>query len=167
MIDLGDGSVLEHLHEIGVKKVEWLLFTGHHRELSQGVSKLDRAATQVAAPKEEQAFFEAPTAFRKSVSAAERQVRGAWRELCAPARTTGESGSLARGWRCDRMARSKDHLPPHAGALARRHELPTGGQALPRRRHARRLEDDELVRYRVGITASRRDSMPSSPAWTN
>jgi glyoxylase-like metal-dependent hydrolase (beta-lactamase superfamily II) len=65
MIDLGDGSVLEHLDEIGVKKVEWLLLTGHHRELLQGVDKLDRAVTQIAAPKEEQAFFETPMAFRK------------------------------------------------------------------------------------------------------
>lgn len=65
IIDLGDGSVLEHLGDIGVKKVEWLLLTGHHRELLQGVGKLDRGVTQVAAPKEEEAFFETPTAFRK------------------------------------------------------------------------------------------------------
>lgn len=65
LIDLGDGSVLEHLHEIGVRRVEWLLVTGHHRELLQGVGKLDRSVTQVAAPREEQAFFETPTTFRK------------------------------------------------------------------------------------------------------
>ncbi|MBL9180087.1 MAG: MBL fold metallo-hydrolase [Verrucomicrobiaceae bacterium] len=65
LIDLGDGSVLDHLGEIGVRKVEWLLLTGHHRELLQGVGKLDRATTQIAAPKEEQAFFETPAAFRK------------------------------------------------------------------------------------------------------
>lgn len=65
LIDLGDGSVLEHLGEIGVKRVEWVLFTGHHRELLQGVGRLDRAKTQVAAPKEEQAFFETPSQFRK------------------------------------------------------------------------------------------------------
>lgn len=65
LIDLGDGSVLEHLGEIGVKRVEWVLFTGHHRELLQGVGRLDRTTTQVAAPKEEQAFFETPNQFRK------------------------------------------------------------------------------------------------------
>lgn len=65
MIDLGDGSVLDHLGDIGVKKVEALLLTGHHRELLQGVAKLDRSVTQLAAPKDEQAFFETPTAFRK------------------------------------------------------------------------------------------------------
>jgi len=36
LIDLGDGSVLEHLDEIGVLQVEWVLFTHHHREQCQG-----------------------------------------------------------------------------------------------------------------------------------
>lgn len=65
MIDLGDGSVLEHLGEIGVKKVELLLLTGHHRELLQGVGGLDRAVTQISAPKEEQVLFETPNEFRQ------------------------------------------------------------------------------------------------------
>jgi glyoxylase-like metal-dependent hydrolase (beta-lactamase superfamily II) len=65
LINLGDGSVLEHLGEIGVKKVDWVLFTDHHRELCQGVSKLDRAVPKIAAPKDEQAFFETPNEFRK------------------------------------------------------------------------------------------------------
>ncbi|MDI1311103.1 MBL fold metallo-hydrolase [Prosthecobacter sp.] len=65
LINLGDGSVLEHLGEIGVKQVEWVLFTDHHRELCQGVLKLNRAVTQIAVPKDEQAFFETPNEFRK------------------------------------------------------------------------------------------------------
>lgn len=65
LIDLGDGSVLDHLGEIGVKRVEWVLFTGHHRELLQGIRRLDRTKTQTAAPKEEQPFFETPNQFRK------------------------------------------------------------------------------------------------------
>ena len=44
LIDLGDGSVLEHLKEIGVRRVEWVLFTHHHREQclesKQGTSAL-------------------------------------------------------------------------------------------------------------------------------
>src|SRR5688572_4904661 len=64
LIDLGDGSVLSHLGEIGVKRVEWVLLTGHHRELLQGVGRLDRATSQVAAPKEEQPFLETPNQFR-------------------------------------------------------------------------------------------------------
>ncbi len=65
LINLGDGSVLEHLAEIGVQRVERVIFTDHHRELSQGVGKLDRQQTQIAAPKEEQELFETPNAFRK------------------------------------------------------------------------------------------------------
>jgi glyoxylase-like metal-dependent hydrolase (beta-lactamase superfamily II) len=65
LINLGDGSVLEHLAEIGVKQVEWVLFTDHHREQCQGAPKLDRTLTQIAASKDELAFFETPNEFRK------------------------------------------------------------------------------------------------------
>lgn len=65
LISLGDASVLEHLKEIGVNRVEWLLLTDHHRETLQGAKRLDRKATRVAAPKREQALLETPTQFRK------------------------------------------------------------------------------------------------------
>src|SRR5260221_6933620 len=65
LIDLGDGSVLDHLAEIGVKHVEWVLFTSHHRELCQGYSRLKGAGTKIAAAERERAFFEKPTSFRK------------------------------------------------------------------------------------------------------
>src|SRR5438046_1927998 len=65
LIDLGDGSVLEHLHEIGVKKIEWVLFTHHHREQCQGAARLKDWKPQLAAPEAERAFFETPTEFRK------------------------------------------------------------------------------------------------------
>ena len=56
LVNLGDGDALEHLQEIGVKRVEWVLFTDHHRELCQGIGRLDRKQTQVAASKEEAAL---------------------------------------------------------------------------------------------------------------
>ncbi len=65
LIDLGDGSVLNHLHEIGVKHVEWVLFTGHHRELCQGYARLKETGAKIAAPEAERALFETPTTFRK------------------------------------------------------------------------------------------------------
>ncbi|WP_425618278.1 MBL fold metallo-hydrolase [Anatilimnocola sp. NA78] len=65
LFDLGDGSVLKHLAEIGVKRVEWILFTHHHREQCQGIDLVDRQATKVAAPKAEQLMFEKPAEFRK------------------------------------------------------------------------------------------------------
>ena len=47
LIDLGDGSVLDHLHEIGVKRVEWVLFTSHHRELCQGYPRLEKLLSRL------------------------------------------------------------------------------------------------------------------------
>ena len=65
VIDPGDASVLELLAKTGIEKVEQVLLTAHHRELLQGIQRLDRSITKVAAPKDEQELFETPTAFRK------------------------------------------------------------------------------------------------------
>lgn len=65
LIDFGAGGVMDHLAEIGVKRVEWILFTHHHREQCQGIARVDRSVTKVAAPKAEQELFELPTGFRK------------------------------------------------------------------------------------------------------
>ncbi len=65
LIDLGDGSVLEHLREVGVRRVEWVLFTHHHREQSQGYAKLKAWTAKVAAPAAERELFERPASFRK------------------------------------------------------------------------------------------------------
>jgi glyoxylase-like metal-dependent hydrolase (beta-lactamase superfamily II) len=65
LIDLGDGSVLDHLTEIGVRKVEWVLFTHHHREQCQGVGRLRNSGAKFAAPDAERALFESPSDFRK------------------------------------------------------------------------------------------------------
>ncbi|MHB1308989.1 MAG: MBL fold metallo-hydrolase [Limisphaerales bacterium] len=74
LIDLGDGSVLEHLAEIGVRRVEWVLFTHHHREQNHGTSRLrevqagpgvDGREARLGAPEAERALFERPTDFRK------------------------------------------------------------------------------------------------------
>ena len=65
LIDLGNGSCLAHLDEIGVKRVEWILFTHHHREQCQGIDRVDRRTAKVAGPQAEQELFESPTTFRK------------------------------------------------------------------------------------------------------
>jgi glyoxylase-like metal-dependent hydrolase (beta-lactamase superfamily II) len=65
LIDLGDGSVLDRLGDIGVKRVEWVLLTHHHREQCQGATRLKGSGAQVAAPEAERALFERPTDFRK------------------------------------------------------------------------------------------------------
>ena len=65
LIDLGDGSVLSHLPEVGVKQVEWVLFTHHHREQCQGYPLLKSGTTKIAVPKAEKSLFEQPASFRK------------------------------------------------------------------------------------------------------
>ncbi len=65
LIDLGDGSVLDHLPDIGVQRLEWVLFTHHHREQCQGAPKLPNRRVQTAAPEAERNLFEQPSAFRK------------------------------------------------------------------------------------------------------
>jgi glyoxylase-like metal-dependent hydrolase (beta-lactamase superfamily II) len=65
LIDVGDGTVLDHLSEIGVRRVEWVLLTHHHREQYQGHPKLRTWQPQVAAPAKERALFEQPADFRK------------------------------------------------------------------------------------------------------
>ena len=65
LVDLGDGSVLGHLKEIGVSRVEWVLFTHHHREQCQGFPQLKGWNAKVAGPEVERALFERPASFRK------------------------------------------------------------------------------------------------------
>ncbi len=65
LIDLGDGSVLERLPEIGVTNVEWVLFTHHHREQCQGAPRLRNSGARIAGPEAERELFEKPTSFRK------------------------------------------------------------------------------------------------------
>jgi len=65
LIDLGNGSVLDHLPDIGIEKVDWVLFTHHHREQSQGYPLLKEWKAKVAVPQEERQLFEKPSSFRK------------------------------------------------------------------------------------------------------
>ena len=65
LINVGDGGVLEHLGELGVRKLDWVLLTDHHREECQGHPKLKPWRPQVAAPEKERALFERPSDFRK------------------------------------------------------------------------------------------------------
>jgi len=65
LINLGDGGVLDHLREIGVQRVEWVLFTDHHREQCQGAFRLRGTGARLAAPEVERDLFENPSDFRK------------------------------------------------------------------------------------------------------
>jgi len=65
LIDLGDGSVLDHLAEVGIQRVDWVLFTHHHREQCQGAWRLTGTGIKIAGPEVERELLEHPTAFRK------------------------------------------------------------------------------------------------------
>jgi glyoxylase-like metal-dependent hydrolase (beta-lactamase superfamily II) len=64
LIDLGDGSVLDHLSDLGVKQVDWVLFTHHHREQCQGAPKLKGSNAKVGVPAAERDLFEQPAKYR-------------------------------------------------------------------------------------------------------
>lgn len=63
VVNLGDGSVIGELVARGVTP-EWILFTDHHREVCQGMPRVDRTVTKVATPAAERDLFERPLAFR-------------------------------------------------------------------------------------------------------
>ena len=65
LVNLGDGTVLEHLANNGIRNIEWVLFTDHHREQCQGIGRVDRTRVKIAAPGEERELFEKPLDFRK------------------------------------------------------------------------------------------------------
>jgi glyoxylase-like metal-dependent hydrolase (beta-lactamase superfamily II) len=65
LVDLGDGSVLGHLAELGIKQVDWVLFTHHHREQCQGFPRLKGWNAKVGGPAAERELFEQPAKFRK------------------------------------------------------------------------------------------------------
>jgi glyoxylase-like metal-dependent hydrolase (beta-lactamase superfamily II) len=63
LIDLGSGDVLRHLPEIGVSKVEWVLYTHHHREQCQGHARLAGLNTKAAVPRLEADLFTDPASY--------------------------------------------------------------------------------------------------------
>ncbi|HLY07805.1 MAG TPA: MBL fold metallo-hydrolase [Planctomycetota bacterium] len=65
LIDLGSGEVLSALQEIGVKSVDWVLFTHHHREQCQGAPRLQGTGAKIGGPAAERELFEQPEKFRK------------------------------------------------------------------------------------------------------
>lgn len=65
LLNFGDGGAVDRLKEIGVKEIEWILFTDHHRENCQGMADFDRKKTKVACSTTERELLETPTQFRK------------------------------------------------------------------------------------------------------
>lgn len=65
LVDFGDGSLVPHLPQIGVQRIERILLTHHHREQCQGLLRNGLVDAPVSAPLEEKALFETPSEFRR------------------------------------------------------------------------------------------------------
>lgn len=65
LIDFGDGSLVAELPEIGVKSIEHILITHHHREQLQGLVRNQPPTARISAPAAERDIFENPISFRK------------------------------------------------------------------------------------------------------
>ena len=65
LFNFGDGSVVGRLPEIGVKQIERILLTDHHRENCQGLTTTETSSAEIAASQLEQEILENPTEFRK------------------------------------------------------------------------------------------------------
>lgn len=58
LIDCGDGSVVDALRRAGIKRVQRVLFTHHHRDQACGVYALAEEGTKVEVPAGERVYFE-------------------------------------------------------------------------------------------------------------
>lgn len=57
LIDFGSGKILDHLPEMGIGKVDWIMHTHHHRDQCQGDWKAVERSIPVAVPAHEKHLF--------------------------------------------------------------------------------------------------------------
>jgi len=57
LIDFGSGKVLDHLKDLGIDKVDWVLHTHHHRDQCQGDAKAAARGIPIAVPAHEHHLF--------------------------------------------------------------------------------------------------------------
>ncbi|MFV2063619.1 MAG: MBL fold metallo-hydrolase [Chloroflexota bacterium] len=85
LIDAGSGAVLDHLAEIGVEQIEWVLHTHHHRDQCQGDPRLIEHGAQIAVPAREAALFEKVDAFwRLRSTYDDYDTSSVWNSLATP-----------------------------------------------------------------------------------
>ena len=58
LVDFGAGSILTHLGEIGVREVDWILHTHHHRDQCQGDRIAAERGLPIAVPAHERHLFD-------------------------------------------------------------------------------------------------------------
>ena len=57
LIDFGSGKVLDHLRDLGIQKVDWILHTHHHRDQCQGDWRAVERGIPIAVPAHERHLF--------------------------------------------------------------------------------------------------------------
>ncbi len=58
LIDAGSGAILDHLSETGVRRIEWVLHTHHHRDQCAGTPRIREHGAKVGVPEYERHLFE-------------------------------------------------------------------------------------------------------------
>jgi glyoxylase-like metal-dependent hydrolase (beta-lactamase superfamily II) len=58
IIDSGSGEIVDHLADIGVKRIEWVVHTHHHRDQCSGTLQLRKLGARVAVPEYERQLFD-------------------------------------------------------------------------------------------------------------
>jgi glyoxylase-like metal-dependent hydrolase (beta-lactamase superfamily II) len=57
LIDFGSGKILDHLKDLGIAQVDWILHTHHHRDQCQGDAKAVARGIPIAVPAHERHLF--------------------------------------------------------------------------------------------------------------
>jgi glyoxylase-like metal-dependent hydrolase (beta-lactamase superfamily II) len=57
LIDFGSGKILDHLQDLGISKIDWVLHTHHHRDQCQGDQKAVARGIPIAVPAHERQLF--------------------------------------------------------------------------------------------------------------
>lgn len=63
LIDFGSGAILNHLGDLGIARVDWILHTHHHRDQAQGDPLAVARRIPIAVPEHEREYFEAAENF--------------------------------------------------------------------------------------------------------
>ncbi len=58
LIDSGSGTIKDHLSDMGVRDIEWVLHTHHHRDQCWGDAKLRASGAKIAVPEYERYLFD-------------------------------------------------------------------------------------------------------------
>lgn len=63
LVDFGSGAILQHLNDLGISNVDWILHTHHHRDQAQGDHLAVTQRIPIAVPAHERHLFESVELF--------------------------------------------------------------------------------------------------------